>query len=481
MTYRLSLLVFALASISALSPARADDADLRDRAAKALRQATAFFRTKVATEGGYLWRYSDDLARREGEGKASATQVWVQPPGTPAVGLAYLGAYQATGDPYYLEAARETAMALVRGQLRSGGWHYAIEFDPSLRKKVAYRIDGGNDKSRNVTTLDDNTTQTALRLLMRVDQALKFKDAKIHEAAEYALSSLLKAQYPNGAWPQGYDRFPDAAQFPVKKASFPESWPRAPQRKDYWTFYTLNDNVLADMVDVMLEASRVYGEAKYRQAAEKAGGFLLLAQLPDPQPAWAQQYDPDMHPAWARRFEPPAVTGGESQGALRTLLRLYHDTGDKKYLEPVPRALDYLRKSRLPDGRLARFYELKTNKPLYFTKDYQLTDKDNDLPTHYAFKVPDGTEAIVREYERLKKLDPAELKKPAAPRWPELTAALTAKVKEVIAALDDKGRWLSNGRLRSQGGDDPTKRIIECQTFITNVGVLSQYLAATRK
>src|SRR3954470_19083766 len=81
-------------------------------------------------------------------------------------------------------------------------------------------------------------------------------------------------------------------------------------------------------------------------------------------PAWAQQYDADMHPAWARRFEPPAVTGGESHGAMRILLRVYRETGDARYLEPIPRALAYLRRSRLPDGRLARFYELETNRPL---------------------------------------------------------------------------------------------------------------------
>jgi hypothetical protein len=55
-------------------------------------------------------------------------------------------------------------------------------------------------------------------------------------------------------------------------------------------------------------------------------------------------------------------------------------------LEPVPRAIAYLKRSRLPDGRLARFYELRTNRPLYFTKDYKLTFSDADVPTHYAFK-----------------------------------------------------------------------------------------------
>jgi PelA/Pel-15E family pectate lyase len=73
-----------------------------------------------------------------------------------------------------------------------------------------------------------------------------------------------------------------------------------------------------------------------------------MSQMPDPQPAWAQQYDANMHPAWARVFEPPSVTGGESQGIMRMLMVLYRETGDKKYLEPIPRALAYLKKSILP-------------------------------------------------------------------------------------------------------------------------------------
>ena len=251
--------------------APADDPGLRERAAAGLRRAVGYFRTEVATEGGYLWRYSEDLARREGEGKATATQVWVQPPGTPAVGMAYLAAYEATGDRYYLDAAQETAHALVRGQLRSGGWAHQIEFDPALRKRFAYRTDGGGgERARNVTTLDDDSTQSAVRFLVRVDAALKGKDDRIHEATGYALNSLLKAQYPNGAWPHGYSGFPDPVKFPVKMANIPETWPRAPVKKEYWEYYTLNDNLIPDLVDTLLEAARLTGEPKYRAAAGRA-------------------------------------------------------------------------------------------------------------------------------------------------------------------------------------------------------------------
>src|SRR3954462_7274873 len=112
---------------------------------------------------------------------------------------------------------------------------------------------------------------------------------------------------------------------------------------------------MGDMIDVMLEASRVYSAPKYRDAAGRGGDFRVRAQMPEPQPAWAQQYDLAMHPAWARKFEPPAVTGGESQSAMRALLTLARETRDAKYLGAVQTALESLRRSRLPGGRLARF------------------------------------------------------------------------------------------------------------------------------
>ncbi len=103
-------------------------------------------------------------------------------------------------------------------------------------------------------------------------------------------------------------------------------WPRVFPGDNYSGFYTLNDNTMSDMIVTMLDAWDIYGDKRYLDAAIRGGEFFLRAQLPEPQPGWAQQYDQQMHPAWARKFEPPAVSGGESQGVMNTLILLYRRT-----------------------------------------------------------------------------------------------------------------------------------------------------------
>ncbi|MHB8902727.1 MAG: pectate lyase [Thermoguttaceae bacterium] len=472
------LLVLAAVAFAA-SAARGDDAQLRREAGDGLKKACRFFSESVSTEGGYLWRYSEDLRTREGEGKADDQTVWVQPPGTPAVGLAFLEAYRAAGDEFYLELARQAGRCLVRGQLRSGGWDYRIAFGEKERARYAYRVESASEgKSlRNTSTLDDNVTQAALRLLMALDQAAPTKEGPIHEAAMTGLETLLKVQFPIGAWPQRFEGPPEPGKYPVLRASYPDAWSREYPKVDYQDYYTFNDNAMSDVIDVMFEAAEVYGDRRYREAAQRAGDFMLMAQMPEPQPGWAQQYDSQMHPAWARKFEPPSITGGESQGVMRTLMRIYRRTGDRKYLVPIPRALEYYRKSLRPDGRLARFYELQTNRPLYFTKDYQLTYSDADMPTHYAFVVGSDLDSLEREYQRLLQLPPDQL----LPK-PDTTARKASpraeqQARAILGQLDAEGRWVEKGSMKYQGDDDRTERVIDCQTFIANVRALAAYLA----
>jgi PelA/Pel-15E family pectate lyase len=457
----------------------------KDEVLRAMRKAADFYRHKVSTEGGYHYYYTADLSYGRSESAEGLTQVEVQREATPIVALAYLDAYKATGDRAYLEYARAAANALVRGQMCSGGWDYLIEFDPEKRKQYQYRANGNcADDLRGITNLDDNVTQGALRVLMRVDKALGFADKTIHEAAMFAIDKLIAAQYPIGAWPQRFRRPPDGSKFPVKRASYPENWSRKWPGPDYQGHYTFNDNSIADAIDAMLEAARIYKDPRCRAAAEKGGEFILLAQMPDPQPAWAQQYNSAMEPAWARVFEPPSVTGGESQGIMRILMALYRETGDKKYLAPISRALAYLKNSFVPptDAEvfrqlrggpvLARFYELKTNRPLFITKGtrisaaglgsrmvdgYEISYSPESVITHYGVLVS-GREIsdIEEDYRQLATAPRDRIQRPdelqGLSPWSGSRAQSNRRreapsVRQLIDSLDDRGAWTRMGTI----------------------------------
>ncbi len=452
----------------------------RAEAVAALRKAADFFHTHCAKHGGYVWRYSRDLKLSEGEAETGPDTIWVQPPGTPAVGLAFLDAYEATSDRFYLDAAKDAADALVKGQMQSGGWHYAVHFDPAERAKWGYRDNAAYRPARrgrdtqNLTVIDDDTTPAAVRFLARIDRALEFKERAIHEAALFALDSLLVAQYPNGGWSHNYDRYPQphsTDEFPVLQARFPETWSRK-WLNDWPGRYYTNDNIAGNMLATMLDAWEVYGDDRYLASANRTGEFFLRAQLPDPQPAWAQQYDRSMQPCWDRKFEPPAISGLESQYVLDALLRLYRKTGEERFLAPVPRAIAYLKKSRLPNGRLARFYELETNRPLYFTKDYELTYNADDSPTHYGFEFDSRLDEFAAGHRRLLEDGPREKPKPAD------REKLAAEAQAIIDGMDDRGAWV-DARGMKGFRKASLEGVIQSETFVRNVGTLVRYLQST--
>jgi hypothetical protein len=51
----------ALAVLGVCLEARGDDPELRERARAALRKAVLFYRTQVATEGGYHFQYAHNV------------------------------------------------------------------------------------------------------------------------------------------------------------------------------------------------------------------------------------------------------------------------------------------------------------------------------------------------------------------------------------------------------------------------------------
>lgn len=448
---------------------------------EAMKRATTFFRREVSFAGGYAWEWPTDVSNAFGEDHEGLTLIMMQPPGTPSVGQAHLSAWRATQDPLYLQAAREAAQALIWCQLSSGGWDSDFEFDPRKARRYHFRRDvlaGDTDPAgrRAKSSLDDGKTGTALEFLLELahDPASR-EEAPLREALRFGLAGLLAAQAPNGGWPQRFAGPADPTAS-VGPARLPVEWPRVWPSTTYDENYTLNDNNLLGVMRLLLKAHALGQDPACLPAARKLGDFLLLARLPEPQPGWAQQYNRDMEPVWARKFEPPALSSIESYGALLALADLWAATGEEKYLAPVKPALAWLRRSRLPDGSWARFYELGTNLPLYCKQDtYELTHEDTNLPTHYGFKIEGDLSAKLNDLEaRLaagREAWQAQELGPVTPgQWAKRARDKRSKVREALASLDGKGRWI-----------DPKSGRLSARLFVQNMAVLTLYVEAGAK
>lgn len=444
----------------------------------AMKKATAFYQEKLAVHGGYASAWPQDLSYGITEGKQSKSIISIQPPGTSTVGYSLVKAYQATGDEQFLTAAKAAGRALVECQLSSGGWGSDFDFDAEVAKKYHLRqqvLAGDTEvgKRNASSTLDDNKTQSALLFLLELANLPECKDdANLQACLKFGLDSLLTAQFPNGAWPQQFDK-PVDTSLPVVKATYPETWSRTYTKIKYTSYYTLNDHNMQRTVQVLLRAHELTKDERFLNAVKKAGDFFILAQMPEPQPVWAQQYDQQMQPVWARKFEPPSVTAGESLSTMETLHEIYVITGDEKYLKPLHAAFAWYEKSPLPDGKYARFYELKTNKPLFFVKDtYELVYTSDNLPTHYGFVL----DYVKRDLERLKtqlaKSREELLVKRALPEnekgWASRAKSSADKAVKALESQDTEGYWLKGDK-------------IDAGEFVRHMSAMSTYVEGANK
>ncbi|GMV95361.1 MAG: hypothetical protein AMXMBFR82_51390 [Candidatus Hydrogenedentota bacterium] len=455
-SFRTGTAAAALVIASYFSHGVRGDAPSRQAVLDTMAKATGFMMNTVSNRGGFVWAYSLDL-EPFGELPARASMIWVEPPGTPSVGLMLLEAYRATDDKSYLEAAKRMAEPLIWGQHPSGGWHYFIDFEPETLpdyyEKFFSQCWGWQEYLHYYgnCTFDDFSTSEPTRFLLHLYEVTQ--EPKYREPLDRALGHILRAQYPNGAWPQ---RYPTGKLFPRD------------DHPDYTPFYTFNDGVMLDTIKVLLEAHTVLGDPRFEAAARRGMDFYLIAQLPEPQAGWAQQYDFDMRPAWGRPFEIGTVCAGETASCIQDLILFYKITGDGRYLDAIPSALDWLGRSIIPgvEGYThTYYYELGTNRPLYIRQtgetiedvQYTVTDEvEGSYP--YGNKFSLDVKSMRREYERVKSLTTAQARAEyeaslTSDRLPHevkggyLANALSATSQDadgiaaIVESLDDRGGW----------------------------------------
>lgn len=415
----------------------------REEVVKTMERATDFMYREVSNLGGFAWLYTKNLVPY-GELKARKSMIWVEPPGTPAVGMMLVEAYKTTQDKHYLEYAQRSADVLIHGQHESGGWNYFIDLDPEGLQKYYdtffSKCWGWQEylKNRGNATFDDYVTTQSTRFLLRLFEETKSPGIRV--ALDRALDFILKAQYSNGGWPQRY--------------------PLDPDPEDYTRNYTFNDDVIADCIAVLVEAYKSLRDRRYHEAARRGMNFYLLSQLPEPQAGWAQQYGPDLKPAWGRPFEVNAVCSSQTYSNVLDLMRFSMMTGEKNYLSEIPKALDWLDGAAIEgaDGFTHTcFYELETNRPVYarqtgttiedvkFEKTYE---EKGCYP--YSPRLTLDVEFLRLQYEKL-----------SAMSAQEAHDQYEAKMRDRPLPKETHGYYLALGLSRTQQTDEGVKDIID--------------------
>jgi hypothetical protein len=173
-----------------------------------------------------------------------------------------------------------------------------------------------------------------------------------------------------------------------------------------------------------------------------------------------------MQPAWARAFEPPAVCSNESADAMRMLVDLFLETGEQRFLEPIPAFVAWLKRSQIGTDRWARYYELETNKPIYGDRDgkihYTVQELSEERQRGYAWEGSFGIPETIAHYEAVR----AEGRENFLKKQKHQTVRGTPSprnVANILSVQDSQGRWLTNDQ-------------IEMRRFIANMRALTDYL-----
>jgi PelA/Pel-15E family pectate lyase len=235
-----------------------------------------------------------------------------------------------------------------------------------------------------------------LSFLARVYTAVKHE--RHREAFLKGLDYLLKAQYPNGGWPQFY-----------------------PDLSGYYKHITFNDGAMIGVLKLLRDVAvgkPVYAfvddarRARAASAVEKGIDCILKTQIVvnGKRTVWCAQHDEvTLAPAPARKYEVVSLSGGESVDIVRFLMSIRNPSA--AVVEAVESAVAWFRQSELKSAAggpvWARFYELSTNRPIFVGRDgvvkYNIAEIDRERREGYAWYVDDAAILLERDYPSWRK------------------------------------------------------------------------------
>src|ERR1700744_709719 len=199
-----------------------------------------------------------------------------------------------TPEFYKSAEARRIGDVIVSFQIASGGWSKNLAMDtPRLRGQIyatanlpptpeqeAHSDKPLDPKWHYEGTLDNDATNTEIHFLAELSAAFPGKDGDAYRASALrGIEYLLRAQYPNGGWPQVW-----------------------PLEGGYHDAITFNDNAVTESAETLTAVADSVGDYAFvptelrlsaQMAADHALQCILATQVvvKGQRTVWAQQHD----------------------------------------------------------------------------------------------------------------------------------------------------------------------------------------------
>ena len=268
---------------------------------------------------------------------------------------------------------------------------------------------------KNIYMPAELTEQELEDVLASKDEATHIK--KYKDSALDGIRYILKAQYPNGGWPQ--------------------FWPRP---KGYYTHITYNDNAMVNVMELLREVYEKKAPYEYvpdsicnraRAAFNKGVECILKTQvvLNGKPTVWCAQHDEHtLAPAKARAYELPSLSGQESDEIVILLMSLPNPS--QEVINCIENAVEWFKSSKIEgikkefftndegkkDYRMvpctdcpplwARFYTLEDNRPFFSDRDgvkkFDISEIGHERRNGYSWYNSDGLK-VLKKYEQWKK------------------------------------------------------------------------------
>lgn len=289
-------------------------------------------------------------------------------------------------------------------QRANGGWPKHFQGD----KKVDYKHELTSEEKLELVagyaagidaTIDNDATTKEIKYLSKIYK--QTNNEKYLIAVKRGVDYLINAQYANGGWPQF---FPDFSS--------------------YRSQITYNDNAMINVLNVLydivnkkndLDIFDMQYQNKCVDPIVRGVQCILKTQLKQngQLTAWCAQYNAKtLQPEMARKFELVSLSGAESVGIVRFLMRIEHPS--PAIIASVKAAVEWFNKVKitgykiadvaapneksgkdrvlLPDSAglmWARFYDVDTNEPFFAGRDSQrhktLAEVENERRVGYAW------------------------------------------------------------------------------------------------